>query len=507
MAADAIEVEHKYSPAESAALPRLASLPGVARVGESAVDRLDAVYFDTDQMVLAAHRITLRRRTGGHDAGWHLKLPLEEARREVTEPLGGDAEAVPERLRQLVQVHARSRPLMPVARLTTLRTSIPLCAADGTVLATFSDDRVEAQTLLALGAPAEPERWREWEIELVEGTNELLAGADDLLAANGVPVAALPSKLARALGSNVPAVPPAVPGPSRHGPASEVLLAYVSEQVRALTAHDPGVRMDAPDAVHQLRVAARRLRSALASFRKLMDPEPPRLLRAELQWLAGAVGEARDTEVMRARLRDLVGSEPPELLLGPVAQQIEENLGASYHQARAAGLAALDSDRYFRLLDALDAFLDDPPLTEAAGRDARQTIGRLVCAERQRLKSAVRAAAAAKGTPPEDAALHEVRKGAKRLRYAAEAATPVFGKQATGLAQAAEGIQEILGDLQDSVVTRETLRRLAAQSAAGGGNSFSYGRLHALEQQRGEDARARFYLAWQKSRPEPLRWN
>jgi CHAD domain-containing protein len=505
MAADMIEVEHKYSPAESAALPRLASLPGVDRMGEPAVDELDAVYFDTEQLALAGQRITLRRRTGGHDAGWHLKLPLaEEARREVAEPLGGDEETVPERLRQLVLAHARGRRLVPVARLRTRRTSAPLCAADGTVLATFSDDRVEARTLLV---PAEPVRWREWEIELADGTRELLTDADEFLAAEGVPVAALPSKLARALGSNWPATPAAVPRPRTHGPASEVLLSYVSEQVRALKANDPGVRIDAPDSVHQLRVAARRLRSALASFRKLMDAAPPRFLRAELQWLAGAVGEARDTEVMRARLRDLVSSEPPELLLGPVAQQIEENLGAIHHQARAAGLAALDSGRYFRLLDSLDAFLAVPPLTEAAGRDARQTIGRLVAADRQRLKNAARAAAGAKGTPPEDAALHEVRKSAKRLRYAAEAATPVFGKQATGLAQAAECIQEILGDLQDSVVTRESLRTLAAQSAAEGGNSFSYGRLHALEQQRGEDARARFYLAWQKSGPEPLRWN
>jgi CHAD domain-containing protein len=265
--------------------------------------------------------------------------------------------------------------------------------------------------------------------------------------------------------------------------------------------------MDAPDAVHQLRVAARRLRSALASFRKLMDGPAPGSLRAELQWLAGTVGGARDTEVMLGRLRELVSAEPPALLLGPVAQQIEENLGAVHHEARAAGLAALDSDRYFRLLDALEAFLAHPPLTVAAGRGSRQTIGELVSAERRRLKKAVRAATGATGTAQEDAALHEVRKSAKRLRYAAEAAAPVFGKQASWLAQAAEGIQEVLGDLQDSVVTRETLRTLAAQSAAGGGNGFSYGRLHALEQQRGEDARARFHLAWRKSRPEPLRWN
>ncbi|MGY3316908.1 CYTH and CHAD domain-containing protein [Arthrobacter sp. TE12232] len=505
MAADVTEVEHKYSPAESAALPQLAALPGVGRVGEAAIEELDAVYFDTEELALAAQRITLRRRTGGQDAGWHLKLPLAaEGRREITEPLGSDQGPVPERLRQLVQVHARSHGLVPVARLKTRRNSIPLYSAQGTVLASFSDDRVEAQTFLT---PAERSRWREWEIELVDGTRQLLADADDVLAADGVPVAALPSKLARALGSNVPVSPAAVPDPRRHGPASDVLLLYLAQQVQALKEHDPGVRTDEPDAVHQLRVAARRLRSALASFRKLMDATTPRFLRAELQWLAGAVGEARDTEVMRARLKDLMSAEPAELLMGPVAQQIEENLGATYHQAHAAGLAALDSDRYFRLLDSLDALIAGPPLTDAASGDARRTIGLLVLAERKRLKKAVRAAISATGTAPEDAALHEVRKCAKRLRYAAEAAAPIFSKQATSLAQTAEGIQEILGDLQDSVVTRETLRMLAAQTAAGGGNGFSYGRLHALEQQRGEEARASFYRAWRKSRPEPLHWN
>ena len=102
--------------------------------------------------------------------------------------------------------------------------------------------------------------------------------------------------------------------------------------------------------------------------------------------------------------------------------------------------------------------------------------------------------------------MHEVRKAAKRLRYAAEAAAPIFGTQATNVARAAEGIQEILGDFQDSVVTRETLLVLAGQAAAGPGAGFTFGRLHALEQQRGNGARLRFYDAWQQSRPKPLRW-
>jgi CHAD domain-containing protein len=501
---EVIEVEHKYNPSEAVALPRLGSINGVDRVGQPVNEQLDAVYFDTEALALAAQRITLRRRSGGPDAGWHLKLPVTVGeRREIGEPLGGDKDAVPELLRQLVLVHTRSHMLVPVARIKTNRTSIPLYAADGAVLAQFSDDHVEAQYLRA---PAEPSRWREWEIELADGPRQLLQDADTLLAAEGVPLSSLPSKLAKALGSSYPGDPASAPKPSRDGPASDVALSYIFQQVRALKMHDPGVRVDAPDAVHQLRVAARRLRSALATFRKLTDTTSAKALRAELQWLAGAVGQARDTEVIRARLKDMINAEPTELLLGPVAQEIDEHLGTVQQQGRAAGLAALDSDRYFGLLDSLDAFLAAPPLSASAQEEAPQTVGRLVSAERKRLRNAVRAVGSATGRGPQDVALHEVRKNAKRLRYAAEAASPIFGKQATALARVAEGIQEILGDFQDSVVTRDTLLALAAQSAAGQGTGFSYGRLHALEQLRGDQARARFYDVWRKSRPKPLNW-
>ncbi len=501
---EVIEVEHKYSPSESDARPRLGSIQGVDRVGQPVNVQLDAVYFDTEALALAEQRITLRRRSGGPDAGWHLKLPVTAGeRREIGEPLAGDQDAVPELLRQLVLVHTRSHALVPVARIKTKRTSTPLYAADGAVLAQFSDDHVEAQSLLT---PVEPSQWREWEIKLADGPRQLLEDADALLAAGGVSLSALPSKLAKALGSKYPGDPAAAPKPGRDGPSSDVALSYMFQQVCALKLHDPGVRVDAPDAVHQLRVAARRLRSALATFRKLTNTTSAKVLRAELQWLAGAVGQARDTEVIRARLKDMINAEPTELLIGSVAQEIEEHLVAVQQQGRAAGLAALESDRYFRLLDSLDAFLAAPPLSASAQEEAPRTVGRLVSAEQKRLKKAVRAVDSAAGRGPQDVALHEVRKSAKRLRYAAEAASPIFGKQATALARAAEGIQEILGDFQDSVVTRETLLALAEQSAAGEGNGFSYGRLHALEQLRGDQARARFYDVWRKSRPKPLNW-
>ena len=342
---DTVEVERKYDVEQDAPVPELVMLAGVDRVGTPEEQNLDAVYFDTRDLALAAHGITFRRRGGGDDAGWHLKLPLGAGeRREMTEPVGSDPDTAPERLRRLVLVHTRDRALVPVVRLSTRRTVLSLYGPADTVLAEFCDDRVDAHTLL--GKP-ESSSWREWEIELVDGRRDLLEAADTLLAASGQHPAALPSKLARALGTNYPDAPVPPPKPTRKGPASAVLLAYMHALVRALKTHDPGVREDLPDAVHQLRVAARSMRSALATYRKLTDPAVARSLREELKWLAGAVGAARDTEVILQRLRDMISTEPAELLMGPVQQRIEEHLGAKHHEARATGLAALDSDRYF----------------------------------------------------------------------------------------------------------------------------------------------------------------
>ncbi|NUP74522.1 MAG: CHAD domain-containing protein, partial [Sinomonas sp.] len=314
-----------------------------------------------------------------------------------------------------------------------------------------------------------------------------------------------PSKLARTLGASYPqgAVPP--PRPRRKGPAAAVVLAYLRENAEKLKAMDRGVREDEPDAVHQLRVSARRMRSAIATYLKLLDRSSADHLRSELQWAANAVGEARDIEVMRQRLEDLVAAEPDDLLLGPVAQRIEEELGARYREARTSGLAALNDQRYFRLLDALDALLASPPLTDAAQRKAGKATARLVSRDLKRLRTAVDAAQAARGHTGEGEALHEARKKAKRMRYAAEAAKTVHGKRARRLAKGAAKIQQTLGDHQDSVVTREMLRNLASTTLPEGTTAFTFGRLHAQEEQQGAADRAEFFRLWAEFQPKRLR--
>lgn len=494
---DSVETERKYDADEAAVLPPLDDLPGVSRADLPVEHHLEAVYFDTADQVLAAHGITLRRRSGGEDAGWHLKLPAgQDARREVREPPGSDSERVPARLLRLVRVFVRDRPLHPVARLRTQRTEHRLRGPGDEVLANVADDQVQAET-----CGPEPLRlnWREWEVELVTGSRELLDAADSALSVIGAHRAAHASKLARTLQGQLPKPEQSSPPqPRRQGPGSAVLLTYMHEQIRAISDQDPRVREDEPDAIHQMRVATRRMRSVLATYRRLLDPEAANRLRAELKWLAGCLGEARDTEVMRERLRDLVSREPDDLVLGAVARRIQEELGAQGNTARASALRTLDSERYFRLLDALDAFLAAPPVKDPERGPAHKIITALVRDDWKRLRRTVRLAERTREQSGHDEALHEVRKSAKRLRYASESAAPVLGKRAARLARAARGIQEILGQHQDSVVTREVLRSLAVQAHLAGENAFTYGRLHALEQSIGADSEARFTQAWKR---------
>ena len=209
MAEDAggfIETERKYEAEAGFALPDLAGLDEVAAVTGPQTYRLRAIYFDTTDFRLAAAKITLRRRTGGTDAGWHLKLPAgADSRREVHAPLGRGASSVPARLAELVTGWTGGQPLRPIARLGTTRRLRRLAGRDGEVLAEVADDLVVGSLPAPGGAgmPAwrEASRWREIEIELVTGPRGLLDSAGGLLRRAGAAPSAAASKLSRLLAS------------------------------------------------------------------------------------------------------------------------------------------------------------------------------------------------------------------------------------------------------------------------------------------------------------------
>ncbi|HXO49999.1 MAG TPA: CYTH domain-containing protein, partial [Mycobacterium sp.] len=135
-----LEVERKFEVFESTVSPSFEGLSSVSRVERSPAQHLNAVYFDTPGHDLAAHHVTLRRRTGGTDAGWHLKLPAgPDARTEVRAPLGDESNAdeVPDELLDVVLAIVRDRPVGPVAHISTSRTIDVLYGPDGTALAEF----------------------------------------------------------------------------------------------------------------------------------------------------------------------------------------------------------------------------------------------------------------------------------------------------------------------------------------------------------------------------------
>lgn len=274
---------------------------------------------------------------------------------------------------------------------------------------------------------------------------------------------------------------PAVP--TSPGSSADAVSRYVADQVERLAAHHLPARTGGAEGVHQMRVAARRLRSVLGTYGDLLPPGTARL-RPELRWLGSALGAARDAEVMGERLRSLLEEQPEELVVGPVRRRIEGETAARSRQGHREAVAALTSTRYSRLLarlESLQARLADVP---PAGQAARGSLGPLLQADVDRLRRRQRAVGTAAGTSAQDHALHEVRKAAKRLRYAAELAQPVHGEHATHLARVAEALQELLGEHQDSVVARELLRELADLAEAHGESAFTYGRLHALEEAR-----------------------
>jgi CHAD domain-containing protein len=480
------EEEVKLDAEPEFVLPDLAGLPGVARVVSGGTEVLEAVYVDSADLRLTRGGTTLRRRTGGSDAGWHLKLPEKDhGRLEVRRALGRSVRTVPPALLGLSRVQLRGEPVAPVARIETGRTEHSLVAEDGTVLAVVADDAVTAE---ALGDEVTVSRWRELEVELVDGDRALLEATVSALREAGARPAAAPSKLRRALAVRLDGEAAAPAKPPKRTTIGQVAVAHLREQVEALVAADPFVRVDAEDAVHQMRVSTRRLRSGLATFRPLFEPGSVEPLRAELKWLGEVLGRARDAEVIRDRLRADAAAQPAELLVGPVLRRIDLELRREHKEAHGAVVATLDDGRYLELVTALEAFVADPPLTERAANAPKPEAASLV---RRSFRRVERAAAAVDAADAEsgdsvghDHPLHEVRKAAKRARYAAESVRPVVGKPAKQLARALEAVQETLGDHQDSVVERVWLRDLGMRAHLAGENGWTFGRLHGLAEAR-----------------------
>lgn len=479
-----LEVELKFDADSGFVLPDLSDL---AAVGEPVTHELEAVYHDTDDLRLARRGLTLRRRTGGTDAGWHLKIPAgPDAKREHRAPLSDEP---PAELTGLLHAHLRGRAVHPVASLTTVRTVRELRSPSGEVLVELADDLV---TGTIAGTPGGTS-WREIEAELVSGDPALLEQIASRLREAGARRAAGSSKLGRLLAPRIE------PLPSWEGPrAGDALLRHLGAQVDELLAWDPRVRLEVYDAVHRMRVAVRRLRSVLASGRPLLDRAVTDPLQSELRWLAAVLGEVRDAEVLHERFSGRLASLPEVGREDPAwLRRLKKRERKGYTAVRRQ----LSGERYFALLDALDRLLTAPPFTGRAHRDAEQELRRLVRRSWKRLERAHAAIGEAPTAEAADEARHELRKAAKRVRYTADAAQEAVGKDARTVSKAAKSLQEVLGRFQDGVIAQEQLRSVETDSVE---EAFGLGALYGLERCEAERARDEVEAAWAAARKRAL---
>ncbi|MDP3972523.1 MAG: CYTH and CHAD domain-containing protein [Candidatus Nanopelagicales bacterium] len=464
---------------------------GVARIEQQEVRHLHAVYYDIEDLRLFRWGVTLRRREGGEDAGWHLKLPVAggdgTTRDEVRMPLSaGEKGQVPESLANIVLPLTRSGRLTAIVELRTERKPFALIDSLGTEFAELTDDLVSVMDDEALVM-----RFREIEVEEQVAGADLTPVVEALIAAGAEPVQE--SKAAAALGPvtheppDVLEAEPVTPDQ----PAGDLIVSLLRRYARAFIQHDIGVRRDLPDAVHQMRVSARRLRSALKAFGPLVDPEWADKLRAELGWAAGELGLARDTEVLLERLdrdADNLGGDDAKV----VRAVIDPRLRTRLDEAREHAIASLSTRRHVELLDLLVEAARQPMLTPKSTKPARRVFPRLV--ERAYRRLADRVERLELSGPAQD--WHEARIAAKRARYSAEAVVSVFGGPARELSRALEQVTELLGEHQDACVAQDVLREMAQVDSVDGRTGFALGLLHEHEFEEELHARLEFQRVW-----------
>jgi CHAD domain-containing protein len=375
-----------------------------------------ATYHDTPDRRLARARIALRRRLRDGTGLWEAEIGGET----VAAP-GGPA-ALPEELARRLTAPLRNRELVEVVRL----------------------------------------RNGEEDVALMEGQRVL-----------------------KTYGSLASALRDAVAAPReddvrKRAPAIEHVRAYLRAQLVEIERADPLIRSgDDANAVHDFRVAARRMRSILKSTKALFDEEWASSLQRELRWIAGEMGDARDLDVLLQRLRKESG--PDE---APVVKLLETERRRAWKRARAA----LAGERYGKLLDRLAAAVEAPPV-----RNAELSLESVVAREFKKLRKRARGL----GPKATDEQMHRARIGAKRARYAAELAEAIAGKRARRVVAAAKDFQDVVGAHQDSVAAAERIRGVIGRTKSLE-TAFAAGRLVERTTTRRRRARRDVPRAWKR---------
>lgn len=493
-----LEREAKLSVEPGFRLPEVPSAQFSFREEPDDAQRFVSIYHDTEDLRLVRWGASLRYRAA---EGWTAKLPrsVEGSVIERHEHVfqGGPSRAPADAV-DLVRGFVRGGALGPVARLRTVRRRTKVVRMpDERTVAEIVDDEVSV-----LDGRRTVGRFREVEAEPCDpAERSALDPVLGVLIEGGARTTDPVPKVVRALGDRATA-PPDVVVPSI-GPSSsvgEVVRSTIAKSTTRLITHDADVRVGIdPEGVHQVRVATRRLRSDLRTFRSLLDRGWHDALRTEVGWLGGELGPVRDLDVLGERLRRHALLLPDDDAANVAT--VLDRLRVRRDAVRVELLSAMRASRYVALLDALVGAASSPSvLREIAGAPAAEVMGAVMPEPWNRL------AALCDGLGPHstDAELHEARIRAKRVRYAAEALMPVFGRPARRFARRAQALQQVLGAHQDAVMTIAWLRE-----QAGGATprvAFTAGRLAGFDAAAREDARRAWPAVWADLRRSRLRF-
>jgi CHAD domain-containing protein len=493
------ERERKFDVTDDVEIP---DLDGVSILDGSSVT-LTATYWDTPgrRLLRWGHTLRHRRASDGSEDGWTLKLAVPSKsskgdvdREEISVP--GSPHFPPAALRSLVRGIVRTERLDHIATITTERRRVELAGwgSEERTAVEVSDDRVSS----TVGrAPAAAFRQIEVEAKAPAADPLLDAMSESLTKAGATPTTS--SKLARVLDGSVD---PEIVVPEERPKTSIEDLARVAvgSGTVQLIQNDPAARLGSdPEPIHQARVATRRLRSDLKTLEPLLSAARVEWLREELAWVGGLFGAVRDLDVLIVRVDELAGGLPEERDTAPA---IVEALRKDRRVRHLELVDALGSPRYLHLLEELVEASSSPPLAAGVNgrRRVRSHLRTLVRKTWRRLAGAVERLDA----DPSDEDLHEIRKRAKRARYAAELSAGVLGKGADKFAGRLERLQDVLGELQDAVIAERRLR-LLARDRLESGPAFAAGTLGCAEREARADARDGWRNVWKAARAKRLR--
>lgn len=480
------ETSLKFALHPSFVLPDLSGLNGVAGVEELPIQESASTYFDTRDLRLARSGAILRftEPLSGDPPAWRLSLPeIEEGGPKDKLRFEGRRDEIPMEVRELTTAFARTEEISEKSVLHTRRRRWVFRSVGDSEVAEIVDDEVsilEGQAVIA--------RYREMYVS--SKRSHLRSFVDALRSAGAAVTEPLP-KYVRALGPQATAAPDVLdPGAVKPSdPAHLAIEKALSNGVARLLLNDPGARLEDPEAVHQMRVATRRLRSGLRTFAPLLHSGWSDALGIELRWLADALGRVRDLNVFDERLAHTA----PELVgdLDPLLGEVRRRLAIATNELRGV----LNSRRYRKLLEQLVDAARHPQTTDQATQPCSASLPRLISTRWKKLRKG--ALTLDERSSASD--WHRVRIEAKRTRYPAEAVAPSLGKlsnAANRFAKKVEQLQEVLGQQQDALAAGHLTREIALQREGKEAFHLAAGIVIAREEQAASRAMASFDRVW-----------